>query len=96
MVLSQKRRYSAGMNDVQAMLMKLMDKGWTMAAIADEMEVSHMTVFRWQNGLRSARNSRSVLYMLESLLHRKRIPKRKRRGSGSSLRNISSGDRNQP
>ena len=84
------------MNDVQAMLMKLMDKGLSMAAIADEMEVSHMTVFRWQNGLRSARNSRSVVHMLESMLERKRIPKRKRRGGpGSSLRNTSSVDRNQ-
>ena len=69
------------MNEVQSMLKELNDKGWTDAAIADELEVSHMTVFRWQKGLRSAQNSRSVLYSLNALLERKRIPKRKRRVS---------------
>ena len=69
------------MNEVQLMLKKLNDKGWTDAAIADELEVSHMTVFRWQKGLRSAQNSRSVLYSLNALLERKRIPKKKRRAS---------------
>ena len=84
------------MSDVRKALDKLRDLGWTSAAIADELGVSPVTVFRWQNGLRSARNSRSVLHMLESMLDRKRIPKRKRRGgTGSSLRNTSSVDRNQ-
>ena len=68
------------MNAVQTQLLALKDKGWTMAAIADELGVSNMTVFRWQKGIRNARNSRPILYLLESLLERKRIPKRKRRG----------------
>ena len=77
------------MYDVQAKLLELKDRGWTMAAIADELGVSHMAVFRWQKGMRKAENSRSVLYMLGTLVKRKRIPKQKRRGSNSSLRNSS-------
>ena len=81
------------MNDVQEKLLELKDRGWTMAAIADELGVSHMAVFRWQKGMRKAENSRSVLHMLDTLMKRKRIPKRRRRGSSSSLRNASTGDR---
>jgi len=77
------------MNDVQIKLLELKDRGWTMRAIADELAVSHMTVYRWQKGIRKAENSRSVLYMLGTLVKRKRIPKQKRRGSNSSLRNSS-------
>ena len=81
------------MNDVQNKLLELKDKGWTMAAIADELGVSHMSVFRWQKGMRKADNSRSVLYLLDALMKRKRIPKQRRRGSSSSSRNASTWDR---
>ena len=77
------------MNDVQIKLLELKVRGWTMRAIADELAVSHMTVYRWQKGIRKAENSRSVLYMLGTLVKKKRIPKQKRRGSNSSLRNSS-------
>jgi len=33
------------MNEVQDRLLALKEKGWTMAAIADELGVSNMTVF---------------------------------------------------
>ena len=81
------------MNDVQEKLLELKDRGWTMAAVADELDVSHMSVFRWQKGIRKADNSRSVLHMLDTLMKRKRIPKRRRRGTNSSLRNSSTWDR---
>ena len=81
------------MNDVQEKLLELKDRGWTIAAIADELGVSHMSVFRWQKGMRKADNSRSVLYLLDTLMKRKRIPKRRRRVSSSSLRNASSVNR---
>ena len=84
------------MNDVQIKLLELKDKGWTMRAIADELAVSHMTVYRWQKGMRNAENARSVVYMLDTLIKRKRIPKRKRRGSNSSLRNSSALNRKSP
>ena len=81
------------MNDVQIKLLELKAKGWTMRAIADELAVSHMTVYRWQKGMRKADNSRSVLHMLDTLMKRKRIPKQRRRGSSSSLKNASTRDR---
>ena len=77
------------MNNVQEKLLELKDRGWTMAAIADELDVSYMSVFRWQKGIRNADNSRSVLHMLDTLMKRKRIPKQRRRGSSSSLKNTS-------
>ena len=81
------------MYDVQAKLLELKNSGWTMAAIADELDVSHMTVFRWQKGIRKADNSRSVLHMLDTLMKRKRIPKQRRRGSSTPLRNASTVNR---
>ena len=36
------------MSDVRKALDKLRDLGWTSAAIADELRVSPVTVFRWQ------------------------------------------------
>ena len=81
------------MYDVQAKLLELKDRGWTMAAVADELDVSHMSVFRWQKGIRKADNARSVLHMLDTLMKRKRIPKRRRRGISSSSRNASTWDR---
>ena len=68
------------MNEIQGRLLALKEKSWTMAAVADELGVSNMTVFTWQKGTRNAENARSVLFMLDSLLVRRRIPKRKRRG----------------
>ncbi|MQF48991.1 hypothetical protein FIM08_03740 [SAR202 cluster bacterium AC-647-N09_OGT_505m] len=68
------------MNEIHDTLLALKEKGWTMAAIADELGVSNMTVFTWRNETRNAENGRSVLFKLDSLLARKRIPKHKRRG----------------
>ena len=85
--------HPTAMNDIQSKLLELKDRGWTMAAIADELNVSHMTVFRWQKGMRKAENSRSVLHMLDTLMKRKRIPKQRRRGTSTPLRNASTRDR---
>ena len=81
------------MNEVQAKLADLQHNGWTIAAIADEMGVSNMTVFRWKIGTRNAQNKLSVLYKLRSLLDRKRIPKLKRKGLVKKLRNSSQASR---
>ena len=81
------------MTDVQIKLLELKDRGWTMRAIADELAVSHITVYRWQKGMRNAENFRSVLHMLDALMKRKRIPKQRRRGTSTPLRNASARDR---
>jgi hypothetical protein len=56
----------------------LKGRGWTTAALADELSVHWDAVWAWETGRRAPANPRLVLIALERLLRRKRIPKRKR------------------
>jgi len=62
---------------VQSKLAKLKEKGWTLASIARELELSAVTLESWNTGIRSPANPKSVLEFLDNLLKRKRIPKKK-------------------
>ena len=66
------------MNDIQAKLAELKERGWTLTAIADELEISHNAVEKWKAGDRYPRNAKAVLIVLDQLSKRKRIPKKKR------------------
>ncbi len=66
------------MNDVQETLDDLLGKGWTLAAIADEMEVAANTVVRWNSGVRYPANAAAVKVILGQLQLKRRTPKRKR------------------
>ena len=66
------------MGDVQTALGELKAKGWTLAAIADELDLHRDSVAGWDAGRHSPANSKVVLVALESLLRRQRVPKRKR------------------
>jgi hypothetical protein len=66
------------MNDIQSKLKELQDKGWTVAAIADELEITINAVEKWKYGNREPRNAKAVLMLLDQLLERKRIPKQRR------------------
>lgn len=66
------------MNEVQEILKRLRGNGWTLAAVADELEVHYNTVQKWAAGERSPANSRAVMRELERMLARRRVPKRKR------------------
>jgi transcriptional regulator with XRE-family HTH domain len=66
------------MREVQELIAELQKKGWTLAAIADELGVDDASVYRWLRGLRSPANEVGVLVVLRGLLQRRRIPKRKR------------------
>lgn len=66
------------MDDIQAKLAELKEKSWTLAAIADELEISHNAVEKWNAGDRYPRNAKAVLIVLDQLSKRKRIPKKKR------------------
>jgi transcriptional regulator with XRE-family HTH domain len=66
------------MTEVQELIEELQKKGWTLAAIADELEVDDASVYRWQKGMRSPANVVGVLAVLRGLLQRRRVPKRKR------------------
>jgi DNA-binding transcriptional regulator YiaG len=63
---------------VRGLIAQLREKGWTMAAIADELGVDHDTVYRWKEGLRSPANAVGIVSVLNDLLQRRRIPKRRR------------------
>ena len=66
------------MLEVERMVAQLVIKGWTLAAIADELGVTPQTVMRWQQGSHDPANARPVIMVLKTLMRRKRIPKRKR------------------
>jgi transcriptional regulator with XRE-family HTH domain len=66
------------MTEVQELIAELQRKGWTLAAIADELGVDDASVYRWQRGMRSPAIAVGVLVVLRGLLQRRRIPKRKR------------------
>lgn len=64
------------MNDVQDRLAPLKERGWTWAAIASELGVTPNAVEKWNAGQRQPSNA--TLVLLDQLLKRKRIPKKRR------------------
>lgn len=74
------------MNDVQERIKALRDKGWTLAAMSDELSVSRRGIASWQSGERYPEHVSLVLAALDSLLQRKRIPKQRRYAPGSRKR----------
>lgn len=62
---------------VQAKLIELRQKGWTLANIAREIGQATRTVESWNQGKRSPANLQSVLISLDNLTKRKRIPPKK-------------------
>ena len=66
------------MNVVQERLADLEWKGWSLAAIADEMGIAYNTVQKWKAGDRYPSTAKAVLQSLEILCKRKRVPKRRR------------------
>ena len=66
------------MNDIQIKIKELQEKGWTLAALADELGVTVNAVEKWKSGDRYPSNAKAVLIVLEQLSERKRIPKKRR------------------
>jgi len=66
------------MNDIQEKLELLQSKGWTVAAIADELGVGWSAVNRWRSGDRYPQNAKGVIALMDGMLHQKRVPKRRR------------------
>ena len=67
-----------GLNDTQRIIGQLRAKGWTFAALADELEVHRETVVSWAAGRHLPANTKVVILALENLLRRQRVPKRRR------------------
>jgi transcriptional regulator with XRE-family HTH domain len=71
------------LNDIQTRIAQLQEKGWTIAAIADELEVTTNAVEKWKAGDRNPSNQKATLAFLDKLLERKRIPKKRRYSKGN-------------
>jgi hypothetical protein len=71
------------MIDVLTRIAELKAKGWTLAAVADEVGVTWFTVKRWETGEQYPDTPKPVLMMLDSLLKRRRVPKKRRYVKGS-------------
>lgn len=66
------------MKDVQTKIAKLQKRGWTLAAIADEVGVTVNAVEKWKAGDHYPANSKAVISLLEKIGQKKRIPKKRR------------------
>ena len=66
------------MNEVQAKIAELQQKGWTLAALADELGVTVNAVEKWKAGDRQPSNIKVILGFLNQLAKCKRIPKKRR------------------
>ena len=73
------------MNEIQDRLLALKEKSWPMAAVADELGVSNMTVFTWKKGTRNDENARSVLFKLRFPTCEKAHPKTQAKRPQDSL-----------
>jgi transcriptional regulator with XRE-family HTH domain len=71
------------MNDIQTKIAELQDKGWTLAALADELGVTVNAVEKWKAGGRQPANSKAIFALLDGIAGRKRIPKQRRYTKGS-------------
>ena len=80
------------MNDVQERLAALQEKGWTLAAVADELEVTVNAVVKWKAGDRTPSNRKSILEHLDRLLQQRRVPPQRRYQKGA--RRTQGGDTN--
>ncbi len=79
------------MNEVQERLLALQEKGWTLAAIADELEVTVNAVVKWKAGDRMPSNRKSIFEHLDRLLLQRRVPLKRRYPKGSRVRHSPEG-----
>ncbi len=70
------------MNEVQTKIAELQERGWTLAALADELGVTVNAVEKWKAGDRQPNNIKAVITLLDQIAKRKRIPKQRRYGVG--------------
>ncbi len=58
--------------DVADALAQLEQRGWTLAAVADELGLKWLTVYRWRDGTQSPDDPHTVLDRIRRLRRRKR------------------------
>ena len=74
------------MSEVQDSIAELQERGWTLAALADELGVTVNAVEKWKAGDRKPSNAKAVLVLLDQLARRKRIPKQRRYTENSRIK----------
>jgi hypothetical protein len=72
------------MNDVQIILSQLRQRGWTLAAIGDELEVPANTIRKWSAGMHYPANAPAVKAALKQLSKKRalKVHRTDRRTSG--------------
>lgn len=70
------------MHIIQIKIMELEDRGWTLAALADEIGMSVNTVEKWKAGDNRPRYRLKMYNLLDQIKQRKRIPKKRRYKKG--------------
>ena len=71
------------MNEVQQRIKALEEKGWTQAAIADELGLTVNAIVKWKAGDRIPNNMKSILEHLDRVLQKRRVPKQRRYQKGA-------------
>ena len=71
------------MNEVQQRIKALEEKGWTQAAIADELGLTVNAIVKWKAGDRIPSNMKSILEHLGRVLQKSRVPKQRRYQKGA-------------
>ena len=71
------------MNAVQEKLAALQAKGWTLAAIADEVGVTYNAVVKWKAANRTPSNEKLLIEHLNRLLQQRKVPPQRRYQKGT-------------
>ncbi len=74
------------MNEIQNRIAELENRGWSLAALADELDVSVNTVEKWKAGNTSPANGKATLALLGVVAKKKGIPKKRRYAPGSRMK----------
>ena len=74
------------MSKVQDRIAQLQEKGWTLAALSDEVGVTVNAVEKWKAGGRNPSNVKAVVVLLDQLAKQKRIPKKRRYTKNSRIK----------
>ncbi len=78
-------------NEVQKRITQLEDKGWTLASIGRELDVTEDAVGKWKRDERHPRTEKLVLDALVQLM-KKKPPKKKLYAKGSRRQEVTNND----
>jgi transcriptional regulator with XRE-family HTH domain len=70
------------MHFIQVKLMGLQQRGWSLAALADELRMTVNTIEKWKAGSSKPRYRTKIYNLLDQIEKRKRIPKKRRYAKG--------------